>query len=146
MSSQPIDNDAAGATDAQAAHETTAFALVGGEARVRELVDRFYDIMDLEPEFAGLRALHPASLDGSRDKLFWFLCGWLGGPSHYIERFGHPRLRARHMPFEIGTAERDQWMRSMALAMQDLGLAEDLQMRLMQAFYQTADFMRNVAR
>jgi len=83
--------------------QPSAFDLVGGEARVRELVDRFYDVMDLEPDFAGIRALHPASLDGSRDKLFWFLCGWLGGPDHYIERFGHPRLRARHLPFAIAS-------------------------------------------
>ncbi|WP_223819663.1 group II truncated hemoglobin [Cupriavidus cauae] len=126
--------------------QPTAYDLIGGEARVRELVDRFYDLMDLEPEFAGLRALHPPSLDGSRDKLFWFLCGWLGGPNHFIERFGHPRLRARHLPFEIGISERDQWMRCMAMAMQDVGLSEDLQMRLLQALFQTADWMRNVAR
>ncbi|WP_423196497.1 MULTISPECIES: group II truncated hemoglobin [unclassified Cupriavidus] len=128
------------------AQEVTAYELVGGESRVRELVDRFYDLMDLEPGFQGLRALHPASLDGSRDKLFWFLSGWLGGPSLYIERFGHPRLRARHLPFEIGISERDQWMRCMAMAMEDLGLGEDLRLRLMQAFFQTADWMRNVAR
>lgn len=128
------------------AQEVTAYELVGGESRVRELVDRFYDLMDLEPGFRGLRALHPASLDGSRDKLFWFLSGWLGGPSLYIERFGHPRLRARHLPFEIGISERDQWMRCMAMAMEDLGLGEDLRLRLMQAFFQTADWMRNVAR
>ncbi|WP_422648924.1 Group II truncated hemoglobin [Cupriavidus sp. H18C1] len=128
------------------APQATAYDLIGGEARVRELVDRFYDLMDLEPEFAGLRALHPPSLDGSRDKLFWFLCGWLGGPNHFIERFGHPRLRARHLPFEIGISERDQWMRCMAMAMQDVGLSEDLQMRLLQALFQTADWMRNVAR
>ncbi|MEE2978193.1 MAG: group II truncated hemoglobin [Pseudomonadota bacterium] len=133
-------------TDATSGQETLAFDLIGGEARVRELVDRVDDLMDLEPEFAVLRALHPQSLDGSRDKLFWFLCGWLGGPNHFIERFGHPRLRARHMPFEIGTQERDQWMRCMALAMQDIGLDEALQMRLMQAFWQTADWMRNVQR
>ncbi|AST27635.1 group II truncated hemoglobin [Ralstonia pseudosolanacearum] len=133
-------------TDAASGQETLAFDLLGGEARVRELADRFYDLMDLEPAFAELRALHPPSLDGSRDKLFWFLCGWLGGPSHYIERFGHPRLRARHLPFEIGTRERDQWMRCMALAMQDLGIDDALQMRLMQAFWQTADWMRNVPR
>ena len=133
-------------TDATSGQETLAFDLIGGEARVNELVDRFYDLMDLEPEFAVLRALHPQSLDGSRNKLFWFLCGWLGGPNHFIERFGHPRLRARHMPFEIGTQERDQWMRCMALAMQDIGLDEALQMRLMQAFWQTADWMRNVQR
>ncbi|QUP53376.1 hemoglobin-like protein [Ralstonia syzygii] len=130
-------------TDAASGQETLAFDLLGGEARVRELVDRFYDLMDLEPEFAVLRALHPPSLEGSRDKLFWFLCGWLGGPSHYIERFGHPRLRARHLPFEIGTQERDQWMRCMALAMQDLGIDEALQLRLMQALWQTADWMVN---
>lgn len=133
-------------TDAASGQETLAFDLLGGEARVRELADRFYDLMDLEPAFAELRALHPPSLEGSRDKLFWFLCGWLGGPSHYIERFGHPRLRARHLPFEIGTWERDQWMRCMALAMQDLGIDDALQMRLMQAFWQTADWMRNVPR
>ncbi|CBJ37490.1 putative oxygen-binding heme protein [Ralstonia solanacearum CMR15] len=133
-------------TDAASGQEALAFDLLGGEARVRELADRFYDLMDLEPEFAELRALHPPSLEGSRDKLFWFLCGWLGGPSHYIERFGHPRLRARHLPFEIGTRERDQWMRCMALAMQDLGIDDALQMRLMQALWQTADWMRNVPR
>ncbi|MHA6907175.1 group II truncated hemoglobin [Ralstonia pseudosolanacearum] len=133
-------------TDAASGQEILAFDLLGGEARVRELADRFYDLMDLEPEFAELRALHPPSLEGSRDKLFWFLCGWLGGPSHYIERFGHPRLRARHLPFEIGTRERDQWMRCMALAMQDLGIDDALQMRLMQALWQTADWMRNVPR
>ncbi|REF01250.1 group II truncated hemoglobin [Cupriavidus plantarum] len=128
------------------AQDTTAYELVGGEAKVRELVDRFYDLMDLEEQFKGLRALHPTTMEGSRDKLFWFLSGWLGGPSLYIERFGHPRLRARHLPFEIGISERDQWMRCMAMAMEDVGLSEDLRLRLMQAFFQTADWMRNVAR
>ena len=77
-------------------HENTPtlFHIIGGEARLRELVDRFYDLMDLEPQFAALRAMHPSTLDGSRDKLFWFLSGWSGGPNHYIERYGHPRLRA----------------------------------------------------
>lgn len=127
-------------------HDTTAYELVGGDARVRELVDRFYDLMDLEDQFKGLRALHPTTLEGSRDKLYWFLSGWLGGPSLYIEKFGHPRLRARHLPFEIGISERDQWMRCMSMAMEDVGLSEDLRLRLMQAFFQTADWMRNVAR
>lgn len=123
--------------------QATAYALIGGEARLRELVDRFYDLMALEPEFAALRAMHPPDLDGSRDKLHWFLCGWTGGPDHYIQRFGHPRLRARHLPFSIASVERDQWLRCMALAMQDIGLPGALQERLMHAFYQTADWMRN---
>ncbi|NEX62739.1 group II truncated hemoglobin [Noviherbaspirillum galbum] len=127
------------------AEERTPYDMIGGEAKVRELVDRFYDLMELEPEFAGIRALHPPATDGSRDKLYWFLTGWLGGPGMYVERFGHPRLRARHLPFAIASAERDQWLRCMAWAMQDVGIAEDLQMRLMQSFFQTADWMRNKA-
>ena len=121
----------------------TPFQRLGGEAPVRALVDRFYDLMSLEPQFAGLRALHPQDLSGSRDKLFWFLCGWLGGPDHYIERFGHPRLRARHLPYAIGLSERDQWMACMMLAMQEEGLPEDLADGLARAFFGTADWMRN---
>ena len=119
------------------------YDIIGGEARLRELVDRFYDLMDLEPQFAALRAMHPPSLDGSRDKLFWFLSGWSGGPNHYIERFGHPRLRARHLPFSIASTERDQWLRCMALAMHELDMPEALQERLIHSFFQTADWMRN---
>ena len=121
----------------------TLYDIIGGEARLRELVDRFYDLMALEPQFAALRAMHPPSLDGSRDKLFWFLSGWSGGPNHYIERFGHPRLRARHLPFSIASTERDQWLRCMALAMHELDMPEALQERLIHSFFQTADWMRN---
>lgn len=122
----------------------TAFDWVGGEAAVRQLVDRFYDLMDLESAYAALRAVHPPLLDGSRDKLHWFLCGWLGGPDHYIERFGHPRLRARHLPFRIGIRERDQWMDCMRQAMLDCELDPALRERLDAAFMNTADWMRNV--
>ena len=88
---------------------------LGGEPRVRELVDRFYDLMDLEPAPRAAAAWRQP--DSVRDKLFWFLCGWPGGPNHYIERFGQPRLRARHLPFRIGIAERDEWLACMAQAM-----------------------------
>ena len=121
----------------------TAFDALGGEFAVRALVDRFYDLMDLEADYAGIRALHPPELDTSRDKLFWFLCGWLGGPSHYIERFGHPRLRARHLPFSIGISERDQWLTCMAQAMRELDIDPALSDRLAEAFHGTADWMRN---
>jgi hemoglobin len=121
----------------------TAFDALGGESAVRALVDRFYDLMDLEADYAGIRALHPPELDTSRDKLFWFLCGWLGGPSHYIERFGHPRLRARHLPFSIGISERDQWLACMAQAMRELDIDPALSDRLVEAFHGTADWMRN---
>ncbi|MBC3906430.1 group II truncated hemoglobin [Undibacterium umbellatum] len=123
--------------------QVNLYELLGGADKLREMVDRFYDLMELEPEFAGIRALHPTPMDGSRDKLYWFLSGWMGGPDLYIEQFGHPRLRARHLPYAISSSERDQWLRCMAWAMQDIGVSEDLQQHLMQSFYQTADWMRN---
>jgi hemoglobin len=119
------------------------FELFGGEPGVRKLVDAFYDRMDFEPEFATIRTLHPTTLDESRNKLFWFLCGWMGGPNHYIERFGHPRLRARHLPFSIGTVERDQWMACMKLALTDCETDEKLATWLLNQLYGTADWMRN---
>lgn len=128
-------------TEPQAA--VTPYEMIGGDAAVRALVDHFYDLMDLEPAFAELRALHPSTLEGSRDKLYWFLSGWLGGPNHYIERFGHPRLRARHLPYAIGIRERDQWMACMMQAMQDRALDPSLAQRLAEAFFGTADWMRN---
>ena len=124
------------------AHDTP-FEWIGGETAVRSLADRFYDLMDLEPAYAGIRALHPASLDDSRQKFFWFLCGWLGGPAHYVERFGHPRLRARHMPFTVGLRERDEWLGCMDQAMGELALDPALRARLNDSFFKTADFMRN---
>ncbi|WP_312527661.1 group II truncated hemoglobin [Comamonas sp.] len=121
----------------------TPFEWIGGEEKVRALVDRFYDLMDLEPGYQELRQAHGSSLQDARDKLFWFLCGWLGGPDYYQQRFGHPRLRMRHMPFSIGILERDQWLACMDQAMGDVGVDEKLRSRLGQSFFQTADWMRN---
>ena len=121
----------------------TPFEWIGGEERVKALAERFYDLMDLDPAYAVLRRVHHASLDSAREKLFWFLCGWMGGPSYYTDRFGHPRLRARHMPFQIGILERDQWLACMNQAMTDTAVPEALRRRLYQSFFQTADWMRN---
>ncbi len=121
----------------------TPFEWIGGEARVRALVDRFYDLMDIEPAYRELRVSHGSTLDDARQKLFWFLCGWLGGPSHYEDRFGHPRLRMRHMPFRIGIVERDQWLACMDQAMGETGVPDELRARLCESFFKTADWMRN---
>jgi len=121
----------------------TPFGWVGGEAAVRALVDRFYDLMDIESGYRELRVVHGSTLADARDKLFWFLCGWLGGPPHYTERFGHPRLRMRHMPFAIGVIERDQWLACMDQAMRECDLDLALRTRLNKSFSKTADWMRN---
>lgn len=121
------------------------YDLIGGEPVVRALVDRFYDLMDLEPGFAALRASHGSDLSGARVKLFQFLSGWLGGPPLYVEQYGHPRLRMRHMPFSIGIQERDQWVACMDQAMGEVGIEPQVRARLKASFMQTADWMRNRA-
>ncbi len=121
----------------------TPFDRIGGEPGVQALVDRFYDLMDLEPGYQAVRAEHGNVLDDARQKLFLFLCGWLGGQQHYVQRFGHPHLRRRHMPFRIGLLERDQWVACMDQAMGEIGVAQALRNELREAFFKTADFMRN---
>lgn len=122
---------------------TTIYEKIGGDATVSKLVARFYELMDSVPQFAELRAMHPESLEGAREKLYMFLSGWLGGPDLFVEKYGHPMLRARHMPFAIGTMERDQWVACMVLAMEDIGIEESVRTKLLGNFFKTADFMRN---
>ncbi|CAG0907948.1 unnamed protein product [Cyprideis torosa] len=123
--------------------ETTPYALLGGEDRVRELVDRFYDHMDQMPEAYELREMHAEDLGSTRNKLFMFLSGWLGGPDLYIEAYGHPMLRRRHLPFAIDTQARDQWLLCMQHAMDDMQITGALRQHLDTAFAQTANHMRN---
>lgn len=122
---------------------TTHYERLGGEETVRALVERFYTLMDTLPEAAPIRSMHARDLRASREKLFMFLSGWLGGPQLYMEKYGHPRLRQRHMPFAIDSAARDQWMRCMRQAMEDIGVEPALRAELEAAFLKTADFMRN---
>ena len=129
-------------TDSSQTSETP-FDIIGGEKILQVLVDRFYDLMDADPKWAHLRSLHSHDLEQSKQKLAWFLSGWLGGPNHYVERFGHPRLRMRHMHVAIGLQARDEWLQCMGQAMKDVGITHDMQQRLMQSFFQTADWMRN---
>lgn len=123
------------------------FDWLGGQEKgaetIRLLVETFYDIMDSDPKAAELRALHRADLTEAREKLFMFLMGWTGGPQLYIERYGHPRLRARHMPFPIDESARDQWMYCMIKAMHTLQFEESLMKHIANQLYGVADFMRN---
>ena len=123
----------------------TPYQRLGGEEGVRKLVDHFYDLMELEPRFADLRAMHPTHSDQTRDKLYLFLSGWLGGPDLYSARFGHPRLRMRHFPYAIGTKERDDWMECMVQTLNEVVQDPVLRRKLHEAFAGTADWMRNKA-
>ncbi len=117
---------------------------IGGDEGVRRLVDRFYDAMDSLPQAAPVRALHAKSLRGSREKLYLFLSGWLGEPDLYQQKYGHPMLRRRHLPFSIGRVERDQWLLCMERALEQTVPDERLRAHLRQAFFQVADHMRNL--
>ncbi|ADQ84894.1 globin [Methylovorus sp. MP688] len=123
--------------------KATFFELLGGVDQIRALVERFYDVMDSDPKAANLRAIHAADLTEAREKLFMFLTGWTGGPQLYIERYGHPFLRRRHLPFAIGEEQRDQWMYCMVRAMHDIGVEEEVMRKLAEALWGVADFMRN---
>lgn len=123
--------------------ETTAFEVLGSDEGIAHLVDRFYDLMDTEPHCRDIRVMHPADLTESRHKLVLFLTGWLGGPPRYVERYGHPRLRARHLPFSIGDAERDQWMWCMQTALNESVPEGSFRDALLNAFQAMASHMRN---
>ena len=125
----------------------TLYDLLGGEPeathKIREIVEAFYDVMDSDEKAKTIRLMHPQDLSSSREKLFMFLTGWTGGPQLYIERYGHPFLRRRHLPFKIGEEERDQWIYCMTKGMLNLKMEEVKIKALLNALYPIADFMRN---
>lgn len=121
----------------------TPYVEIGGEEAVRELVEAFYDV--IEEESPTLRAMLPASTRNTRKKFFMYLSGWLGGPPLYEEKWGHPRLRMRHMPFPIGTVEVAEWMRCMRIAMERVGVGEPLRTFLDERFEPLTQHMKNQA-
>ncbi len=123
--------------------EINHYERIGGAEKVRALVMRFYQIMDELPETYGIRKMHAPHLQSAEDKLFKFLSGWMGGPQLFVNEYGHPRLRARHLPFTIGNSERDQWLLCMNKALMEV--VEDVALRneLSEAFAKVADHMRN---
>lgn len=121
------------------------FERIGGEAPVRELVERFYDAMDQsEPELAALHQLEDGRVSRTtRDRFALFLIGWLGGPQHYMERYGHPRLRMRHGHVPVNTRMRDAWLRCMQQALDASTVDPDLRGFLDRKFRELAEHLRN---
>lgn len=121
----------------------TPYKALGGEAGLQRLVNRFYDLMDELPEAYAVRQLHPESLKGSAESLFDYLSGWFGGPSLYVAKKGHPRLRMRHAPYAVSPAMRDEWMLCMTQALAEQVDDQELRRHLIEKFSQMASHMVN---
>src|SRR5262249_40380294 len=124
----------------------TPYDLIGGEAAVRRLVERFYD--EISASSPALARLHRCDADGrvsrtSRDRFALFLIGWLGGPQDYTEQHGHPRLRMRHGRVPVDVAMRDAWLACMTVALDGEGVTGELRAFLDGRFAEVADFLRN---
>jgi len=112
-----------------------------GEERIAAMTAAFYRRI---PGDDLLGPMYPADdLVGAEERLRDFLVMRLGGPPRYMENRGHPRLRMRHMPFVIGTAERDRWIKLMDEAMEESQVPTEARDLLRPFFAQVADFMRN---
>ncbi len=122
---------------------STPYEVLGGEAGIKHLVNRFYELMDELPEAYAVRQIHPESLSGSASGLFEYLSGWLGGPPLYTEKKGHPRLRMRHAPYKVSQQMRDEWMLCMSQVITEQ--VQDLIFRawLLNTFDQMADHLIN---
>lgn len=121
----------------------TSYEALGGEAGVKRLVHRFYELMDELPEAYTVRQMHPDSLEGSAQSLFEFLSGWLGGPGLYMAKKGHPRLRMRHAPYAVGPVVRDEWMLCMTQALTEQVADVAFRDNLINTFAQMANHLIN---
>lgn len=121
----------------------TPYQRIGGEPAIRQLVDRFYELMDELPEAYATRKIHPRDLGPAGEKFVMFLSGWLGGPQLYLEQYGHPMLRRRHLPFAIGQREHDEWLLCMRQAMAETIPDQALRHQIYQAMLPIARHMVN---
>lgn len=120
-----------------------SFHAAGGEEGIRHLIDDFYDIMDLLPEARSIRDMHPQDLTVSRDKLSRFLCGWLGGPKLYQEKYGRIQIPRAHSHLHIGIHERDTWLLCMWKALEAQPYSEDFKDYLIEQLFVPAERSRN---
>ena len=121
----------------------TSFQAAGGKEGIRQLIDDFYDIMDTLPEARGIRDMHPQDLTVSRDKLARFLCGWLGGPKLYREKYGRIQIPRAHNHLRIGIHERDTWLLCMWKALGAQPYEEDFKRDLIEQLFVPAERSRN---
>lgn len=122
-------------------YAATPYEELGGEDAVRNLAETFYDVIDEESPL--LREMLPSNTKNTRQKFFMYMSGWLGGPPLYEEKWGHPRLRMRHLPFPIDDVAAVEWLRCMNLALDRVGVTGDLRVFLESRLAPLADHMKN---
>ena len=119
------------------------FDAVGGQPFFDGLVERFYDAVADDPL---LRPMYPDDLSESRRHLALFLGQYWGGPTTYSDERGHPRLRARHLPFVIGEQEAAHWYAHMRNAVLAAEVDPTLRDQLLSYFESAARFLINAER
>jgi hemoglobin len=120
--------------------DTQVYAVIGEEGFTK-LVAAFYRRVPLDPI---LGPMYPADdWVGSERRLRLFLMQRFGGPSHYVQERGHPRLRMRHAPFDIDHAGRDRWVKLMGEALEEVKLPREAEAALRRFFDEGATFMIN---
>lgn len=119
-----------------------SFQAAGGEPGIRQLVNGFFDRMGSDPRFATIYAMHPDDKEVSRDKLARFLCGWLGGPKLYQEKYGAIGIPRVHQHLAIKTPERDQWLTCMAESVEEQPFEPSFKRYLMEQLYVPAEAVR----
>lgn len=134
---------AADPAPAQPAAPPTPYERVGGEATVRRIVERFYDLMDSDAAVASLRRMHAADLAPMRERLTDFMVGWLGGPPRYFQRPDAKCMGQAHAPFAIDAAIREQWLSCMVRALDEAQLEEGLRALIRTALGRMTEGMRN---
>ena len=126
-------------------HEDTSFKAAGQYDGIKQLVDDFYDIMGSDPVGAHIFSMHPDDISISRDKLTRFLCGWLGGPKLFSEKYGPIALPMAHRYLRIGEGERDAWLFCMKKAIDRQPYADDFKLYLLQQLAVPAERTRIVS-
>ncbi len=126
----------------QYGEKDASYLAAGSELGLRTLVDDFFDLMSEDPRYVTILEMHPTDLDTSRDKLARFLCGWLGGPRRYQEKYGPISIPAVHAHLNVGEIERDQWLSCMQQAVSRQPFADDFKVYVLQQLFVPAESVR----
>lgn len=143
-----MNDSATRSTPPRAATEETApvaqlpYEKIGGASAVRALVERFYDLMEHDPAYAALRAMHAPDLKPMRASLAGFLTAWLGGPRDWFEANPGKCMMSAHRALDIGSDQARQWVEAMGRALADTAVPADLAARMAELFARMAEGMR----